>query len=104
MPLWRHIVYDGGGGGVSLTFNLWFLKIYGISNSSAFNIGTNLLIGWNSTNKEVNGVGGYAGDFGRMGSLVAAVDDRDWVDMPVANHQTPALATVVPQPVWRQGY
>lgn len=67
---------------MSVTFNLWFLKANSVSNSSAVNIGTNLLIGWLSNSKSTNGVGSVTGDGGAMGALTASVDDRDLFDTP----------------------
>jgi len=58
------------------------IKVNGIDSSSAFSVGTNLLIGFGSQSKSVSGGGGITGDFARMPSFMSAVDDRDYVDTP----------------------
>jgi len=58
------------------------IKVNGIDSSSAFSVGTNLLIGFASQSKSVVGGGSLTGDRGEMPSLISAVDDRDYVDTP----------------------
>lgn len=53
-----------------------------VESSSAMNVGTNLLIGFGSGTKTVQGNGQLNGDEGEMLTLVASVDDRDQVDTP----------------------
>lgn len=82
-----------------ITLNIWFLRVNSVSNSSAVNIGSNLLVGWQSTNKEMNGVGSLNGDGARMGALLAGIDDRDLIDMAVASTAAGAPAVVGPSQV-----
>jgi hypothetical protein len=67
---------------VPVTFNVWLVKANSIGNSSALNIGANLLMGFGSNNKETNGNGELNGDAGAMPTLLCTTDDRDWFDMP----------------------
>lgn len=68
---------------MDVQFTIGSIRANSISNSSAVNIGTNLLIGFGSHTKTTNGNGEYTGDYGAMPANTAYVDDRDWVDFPV---------------------
>lgn len=67
---------------MTVEFHIHMIKVNGIESSSAFSVGTNLLIGFGSQSKSVSGGGGITGDFGSMPSFLSAVDDRDYVDTP----------------------
>ncbi len=70
--------------GVALTieFHIHMIKVNGIDSSSAFTIGTNLLIGFGSQSKSVSGGNAITGDYSSLPSLVNAIDDRDYIDTP----------------------
>lgn len=76
--------YAGGrkGGAGVITFNIFSVKANGIDSSSSLNIGTNILIGFDSATKNVQGSGEVYGDGSSMPGLFSAIDDRDWVDSP----------------------
>lgn len=64
-------------------FNIWSIKANGIENSSALNIGTNILIGFGSGTKSLNGNGLVNGDHAGLPTLFNSIDDRDLVDTPL---------------------
>lgn len=68
---------------MEIQFNIWNLRINGMESSSALNIGTNLLIGFDSSTKSTQGNGQLNGDRALQPSLVSQVDDRDLIDTPV---------------------
>jgi hypothetical protein len=63
-------------------FNLWHLNVNGVESSSALNIGTNMLIGFGSSTKSVQGNGQLNGPRSSAPSLYNGVDDRDEIDTP----------------------
>lgn len=63
-------------------FHIGVIKANGIEQSSALNIGTNILIGFASSSKSINGNGSMRGDHCLMPAGSCAVDDRDYVDAP----------------------
>ncbi|HLN61420.1 MAG TPA: hypothetical protein VK464_07660 [Symbiobacteriaceae bacterium] len=67
---------------MQIAFNLWHLNVNGIESSSALNIGTNLLIGFGSSTKSVQGNGQLNGPESTMPTVFSTVDDRDEIDMP----------------------
>lgn len=67
---------------MTIEFHIHTIKVNGIESSSAFSVGTNLLIGFGSQSKSVSGGGSLTGDYGEMPSLLSAVDDRDYLDTP----------------------
>lgn len=58
------------------------IKVNGIESSSAFAVGTNLLVGFGSQSKSLNGGSSVTGDHGSLPSLFSAIDDRDLIDTP----------------------
>jgi hypothetical protein len=68
-----------------IQFNIFSIKANGIENSSALNIGTNLLIGFGSATKSIQGNSKVAGDDAGLPSLYNYIDDRDQVDTPIWN-------------------
>lgn len=67
---------------MTVEFHIHMIKVNGIESSSAFSIGTNLLIGFGSQSKSVSGGSSVTGDHGSLPSLFNAVDDRDYIDTP----------------------
>lgn len=67
---------------MTVEFHIHMIKVNGIESSSAFSIGTNLLIGFGSQSKSVSGGNTVTGDHGRLPSLFNAIDDRDYIDTP----------------------
>ena len=67
---------------MTVEFHIHMIKVNGIESSSAFTVGTNLLIGFGSQSKSVSGGSAVTGDHSSLPSLVNGVDDRDCVDLP----------------------
>lgn len=67
---------------MQMNFNIFCVKANGIESSSSLNIGTNILMGIESSTKSVQGSGQISGDEGQMPSLFSMIDDRDWLDTP----------------------
>lgn len=70
---------------MDVQFNIWSIKVNGMENSSALNIGTNILLGFESHSKTTMGNGRVTGDYGVLPSLFTAVDDRDLIDTPACS-------------------
>lgn len=70
---------------MDVQFNIWSIKVNGMENSSALNIGTNFLCGFGSNSKTMMGNGRINGDYGVLPSLFTAVDDRDLIDTPIGS-------------------
>ncbi|MEW8978179.1 MAG: spore germination protein [Symbiobacterium sp.] len=67
---------------MTVEFHIHMIKVNGIESSSAFTIGTNLLIGFGSQSKSLSGGNSITGDSGRAPNLFSAIDDRDYIDTP----------------------
>lgn len=67
---------------MNLTFNIQTIKVNGMESSAAFAVGTNLLVGFGSQTKTLNGNGSLTGDNGELPSVLSAIDDRDYIDTP----------------------
>jgi hypothetical protein len=67
---------------VEVNFNILTIKVNGIESSAAMNVGTNLLIGFGSSTKSIQGSGQVNGDNSEMPSRLNIIDDRDEVDTP----------------------
>lgn len=66
-----------------IQFNIWSVKCNGLENSSAMNIGTNLLIGFGSATKSVIGNGKVSGDNASLPCLLNQIEDNDAIDTPM---------------------
>lgn len=67
---------------MNVHFHIWSIKANGIESSSAMNIGTNLLIGFASSSKSLQGNGQVSGDHADLPTLFNYIDDQDTVDTP----------------------
>ncbi len=74
---------------MDIEFNIWSIKVNGMENSSALNIGTNILLGFESHSKTTYGNGRVTGDHGVLPSWITWVDDRDLVDTPMWSQGAP---------------
>ncbi len=67
---------------MTVEFHIHMIKVNGIDSSSAFTIGTNLLIGFGSQSKSLSGGSAVTGDHSSLPSLFSVIDDRDSIDTP----------------------
>lgn len=65
-----------------IIFSLVGIKVNSFTNSSFFNVGQNIIIGVNTTSKNVQGSGQTFGDFAGQPSLVSNSNDPDVTDYP----------------------
>jgi hypothetical protein len=67
---------------MEIHFHIGSVRVNGIESSAAMNIGTNLLVGFGSQTKNVQGAGHINGDRGIMPTESTYLDDRDTFDAP----------------------
>ncbi|NRD80424.1 hypothetical protein HPT25_24180 [Bacillus sp. BRMEA1] len=67
-----------------ININIFMIKINSFENSSAVNIGQNLLAEWYSSDKKNQGFGQNFGDKSDFFGNRSFVDDRDQIDVPTS--------------------